>query len=490
MNIKQFCVLIALGVFAVNAEAKTFPSNGKKLHYQFSKKEIHFEGQKKGNEFGVLRCYDLQKDSMWTVGYPWGSLRTEQKGLPLDSNYVFNMDISSKAIGPKLTLILEMKVEKKGKEAEGPIWLCSHKDALNTGYYPFGADEDHILVFKGKTSPKDTAAVLTQRFRTSGKADTYSTFFLLIDRTNGKHTFYQSDTTMYWYVDEAKRSVADYDRLVLRQCKSGGIREIALYNRLLTTKEIDEFYWGPSTMYNSTRGTHPPIKEPVPIVDNSDKFEDQVIMGVRGWTQKDVYAVVFCIILAIVSLVLNLFVRKKPIGYRGKGWVVLVFLIALVVAQLAFHGPLQGGHIYMIVGILCYIIVAFGPVPAGYASSPFMDFFYSLKGAFHISFNFFDWAIVRALKSGSGGSGGGGSTTTTVNHYSQSADGSMRYTGSHQVQSSSGGGGGGGWMAILVFAFYLGIALFVASTVSQLAVILVPVIILVRFVLNFWRNTF
>lgn len=131
------CFLSSLFLLTTG-EARTFPSSGKKLHYQFSKQQIRFDGQRKAGDRGRLRCYDLQKDSMWTVDRPWASSRTERNGLPLDSNYVFNYDISSWTFGPKLTLILEMKVEKRGEEAFGPIWLCSHKDAQDKGYIPSG----------------------------------------------------------------------------------------------------------------------------------------------------------------------------------------------------------------------------------------------------------------------------------------------------------------------------------------------------------------
>ena len=468
--------LLSVLLVFTTSEAKTFPSNGKKLHYQFFKQMIRYDGQKKADDRGLLRCYDLQKDSMWTVGRPWGLTRTERKGLPLDSNYVFNYDISSKTFGPKLTLILEMKVEKRGKEAQGPIWLCSHKDAQNTGYYPFRADPDHKLIFRGKASPKDTA-VLTQQFRMPGKADTYSTVILLIDRTDGKHTFYQSDTTLYWYMDEAKRTVADYDRLVLRQCKQGGIRELALYNRLLTPKEIEEFYWGRSTI----SGKHPPIRAAVPIVNNYEELEGMEIAGVQGWTQKDIYSLLFCLALAAVSIILNLF-RKKPISYRGKGWVVLVLLLTLIVAQLFTHSPFQAGHVYIIAGIVCYIITAFGPVPARYGSSPLIDFFASFRSPFSYSFHFFKKA--SDLDSSSSAPSHTVTTKTVVSHYDQSG----KYLGSdtkYETETMGGPEPGGGLFRI---ALYVVIIVMLTSLISQIAFLFVPLAILVRFVLNFWRR--
>lgn len=472
-----FFVLAVVLACSQDVYARTFPSNGKRIHYQFSKQEIRFEGRKSLDDKGLLRCYDLRSDSMWAVGRPWGSAKTEWKGLPLDCNYVFDYDISSKKLGPKLTLILEMKVEKNGDEAEGPIWLCSHKDAEKTGYYPFGTDQDHYLIFKGKAGANDSSA-LTQYFRLSGKPDTYSTFILLIDRTSGKHTFYTSDTAIYYYMDEALLSAGDFDRLVFRQCKKGGIREIALYNRLLTTKEIETFYWG------STISSHPPIKEAVAIVDNSEQFASSEIAGVKGWTPKDVYAVVFCIALAVVSIVLNLFVRKKPIGYRGKGWVVVVLLLSLLVAQLFTHSPFQAGHVYMIVGIVCYIIVAFGPVPFGYMSSPLTEFWGSIRGAFRLSFNFLGRATERSMAAGSAEDSRGSTTKTVVSRYDQSG----RYMGSHTNRSSNVGGGFVG--PLIVFALYVGVALMIISIISQAAYIFIPFIILVRFVLNLWRKTF
>ncbi len=476
------CFLSSLFLLTTG-EARTFPSSGKKLHYQFSKQQIRFDGQKKAGDRGRLRCYDLQKDSMWTVDRPWASSRTERNGLPLDSNYVFNLDISSWTFGPKLTLILEMKVEKRGEEAFGPIWLCSHKDAQDKGYYPFGADEDHVLYFKGKTSPKDTS-VLTQRFRLSGKSDKYSTVILMIDRTDGKHTFYQSDTAVFWYMDEARRTVADYDRLVLRQCKKGGIRELALYNRLLTPKEIEAFYWGQNTLSSAK---HPPIRKPVPLVNNVQPLEGVVIAGVQGWTQKDIYAILFCIALAVISLFLNLFVRKRrPIGYRGKGWVVLVLVLTLVISQLFTHSPFQAAHVLVITGIVCYIIVAFGPVPGRFGGSAILEFLASFRQPFHYTFQLFG----KASDMDSSSSSTPGHTVTTkteVSHYDQSG----RYLGSDTKYGTEfvGGDTSGSFWTWLLIAVCVCVAMIVVSAVSQTAFILIPLFVLVRFVLNLWRNS-
>lgn len=463
MRRKIICFLALFLAITISASAYDYPSKGKKLHYQFKNEAIAFVGCKHKGDRGVLHCYDLQTNTMWEVGNPWLN-HHDHEGMPLDSNYIFDLDISGKKFGIKQTYILGFNCRKRA-DAEGIFWFCRHDQAEEVGYYPFRTDADHALILTGKAAPDDTAEV-TQWYRLRSTEETYSILILEIDRKDGKHTIYMTDTVLYYYVDSAKMSVADYDCLVLRQLAKGGIREIAIYNRHLSIDEMETFFYG--------KGHHPHLKTPVPIINYiPERFETKY--GVRGWNEEYLWHSGMCLVLAALSLILNLFLRKKPIAYRGKGWVILFMLISFIVMQLMYHYSFGAFHVYILICFISYIIVAFGPVSEGYVSSGFAGFWEALKKSFSIAGSFLGSFIANML-----GVMSSGPISKTVEKTYIDNKGEIRVEKEEVMTGVVGA-------TIGVYVIYSTIAVMVVWALSSWIHSGMALIVLVRFILNFRR---
>ncbi|MBP5547656.1 MAG: hypothetical protein J6X58_02045 [Bacteroidales bacterium] len=352
MKIKSVLLFLIAVSFVVGVYG--YPSKGKVLHYQFTEHRINFEGRTKAGDRGVMHCYDLNSGRMWNIGNPWNNKYSDEKGMPLDSNYIFDFDISTKALGPKQTYIFTFRCQRLD-EAEGPFWFCNHKQAATKGYYPFRTEADHAIILKGKSSPDDNN-VLCQWYREWGTPDTYCTVIMLVDRNDGKHTVYISDTGFYYYIDEAKD--AELDRLVLRRLAKGGIQSVVIYNRHLAVDELEQMLWG---NYHKSH-----LSDPVPIVNQAEKGEFEKKYGLRGWTESYLFQTYLCLGLVALTIIFNLFFRRGPYAYRGKGWVLLVMLISFVVWQLMLKQPFGGIHVMEITCFVSYILVSVGPVGEGY----------------------------------------------------------------------------------------------------------------------------
>lgn len=462
-KIVAFLTLLLAVIYV--ADAENFPSKGKVLHYRFKERYITFEGRKDARDRGVLHCYDLKQGKMWDVGNPWDSKFSDDKGMPLDSNYIFDLDISAKKLGPKQTYIINFNCRQLD-DSEGPFWLCRH-DQPEVGYYPFRTEADHAIIFTGKPNP-DSQETLCQWYRIWGKPDVYTTIVMLVDRTDGKHTLYVCDSGYYYYVDEARKDVADYDRLVLRRLAKGGIAEIAVYNRHLSVREIEEFY----------RGTNAKsfLPDPVPIIDDAENGMYQKKFGLRGWTSNYLFQSWLCLGLRALSLILNLFFRQGPFAYRGKGWVVFIMIISFVFLQIFYKSPFGGIHLMEIIVLVSYIVVSVGPVEPNYEGNGKSSFIAALLAAFGFSGIFLGSFLGSMLSSLASGPITRTSTTKVTK-------GGRTYTTSSENVTPVLGA------TISSVVIYAGIAFGLMWTLSNLVVGFMNIFVIIRFIRNCHRGT-
>jgi len=435
------------------------PSQGKVLHYTFKNKSIYFDGRQSVGDRGVLHCYDLSQDRMWEIGNPWSSRFPDKEGLPLDSTYIFDFDISTKALGSKQTYIITFNCQRRG-DSEGPLWFCNHYNANTDGYYPFGTEANHAIIFEGATEPNGTDKKC-QWYRMHATADTYTTIIMLVDRTNGKHTVYVDDTGYYYYIEEGMKS---YDRLVLRQLAKGGIGEIAIYNRHLTNSEMDEFYWGKyGTMH---------LPEPIPIIQDAEtgRFEEK--LGVRGWTDRYYYQTVLCAILMALSIILNVFFRKGPFAYRGQGWVVMIMLLTFVFLQIIQKHPWGAIHVTEATVLVSYLVVSIGPVGPNFRRGYHSTFIGALLGALGFSGSFFNSFLGSMLTSLSSG-------PLTRSRTSRNRRGGIEHE--EEVTPVFGA-------SLATFVIYAAIAYMIMWTLSGFVMAFMNLFVVIRFICNFWRE--
>ena len=172
---------------------------------------------------------------------------------------------------------------------------------------------------------------------------------------------------------------------------------------------------------------------------------------------------------------LILFFRKKPIAYRGKGWVLLFMLISFIVLQLMYHYSFGAFHVYIIICFLSYIIVAFGPVSEGYVSSGFAGFWEALKKSFSITGSFLGSFIANFV-----GVGASGPIFKTVERTYIDNKGERRVE-KEQVMTGVMGA------MIGVYVIYSTIAVMVVWALSSWIHTGMALIVLARFILNFRR---
>ena len=172
---------------------------------------------------------------------------------------------------------------------------------------------------------------------------------------------------------------------------------------------------------------------------------------------------------------MSIFFRKKPIAYRGKGWVLLFMLISFIVLQLMYHHSFGAFHVYVLICFISYIIVAFGPVSEGYVSSGFAGFWEALKKSFSITGSFLGSFIAHFI-----GVGSSGPISETVEKTYIDSNGEIRVEKEEVMTGVLGA-------MIGVYVIYSTIAVIVVWTLSSWVHSLMALIVLVRFILNFKR---
>jgi len=285
-----------------------------------------------------------EKEGLFDGDYDWG--------FRLDSCQMFDTDLK---LGSKITILVRFLSNNKAT-TRGPIALMRKGQPDSLWYFPISIEKNRMIYMEGRPTVEDSATVRS-RWHFDIESGGCSAVFIQIDFKTGRHEIYMRDSASVFYNDRLSELAEQPNRILFTQQEEMLINEFAVWNRLLTMKEMQYYYTG--SMSKDYAAKHQ-MKEPVPIVDNIEEASGVVMHGWK-WSR-------WACVIVLVTLVIIWFIRRirninVHYAFSGSPLIILAGIFGTWYLQSITDVDVEYMWIYNVINLMSYYFVSFRADP-------------------------------------------------------------------------------------------------------------------------------
>ena len=274
-------------------------------------------------------------------------------GIRLDSCLMLDRDLN---IGRNSQFTIALCFSSNNKAVtRGPLALMRKGQPDSLWYFPVSIEKNRMIYMEGRPAPD--SAVVRSRWHYLIEGGMMSTVFIQIDMKTGRHEIYMRDSAAVFYNDRLAQLAELPNRIVFTPQEDAVIHEFAVYNRLLSMKEMQQYYdHGNSKEYIAKHQ----MKAPVPIVNNIGEASG---IGMHGW-DKTRWGWTIAMLALIVIWTIGRFRNiRVHYSFSGSPLIILAGLFGTWYLQTVKDFDVEYLWIYNTIQILAYYLVSFRADP-------------------------------------------------------------------------------------------------------------------------------
>lgn len=350
---KRLCILIfaALGLVSTCRvlAADKLPKSGRVMYYE------PFSSSKTGPFYDIVSRKPLQvyQPATCLLTKEYRQKETDERGFLLDSCLMFDRDLKLNR-NSQMTIAVCFASNNKAT-TRGPLALMRQGQPDSLWYFPISIEKNRMIYMEGKPAPDST--VVRSRWHYLIEGGMMSTVFIQIDLKTGRHEIYMRDSASVFYNDHLAQMTELPNRIVFTPQEDAIVHEFAVYNRLLSMKEMQQYYdHGNSKEYAAKHQ----MKVPLPIVDNIDVASG---VGMHGWDWMRWGWTIAMLVLIVIWAIRRFLNLKVRYAFSGSPLIILAGIFGTWYMQKVIDFDLDYLWFYNGVQLLAYYVVSFRADP-------------------------------------------------------------------------------------------------------------------------------